>query len=57
LLAVLGAASRLPQDKYSLKIAASDRVSPTQGIRGLAVVSSARTYEVLKVSVANPTMI
>jgi len=51
----LGAAAVYAQDKYSLKSRAESR-SPTSGIRGLVVVSSARTDEVLKVIVANPTM-
>jgi hypothetical protein len=39
------------------EITGRNRVLGLQGIRGLAVVSSARTDEVLKVIVANPTMI
>src|ERR1700740_2185472 len=46
-----------PQDKYSLKTASGIAFSDFRGYEDWQVVSSARTDEVLKVIVANPTMI
>ena len=45
------------QDKYSLKSPSGIAFSDFRGYEGWAHVSSARTDEVLKVIVANPTMI
>src|SRR5262245_18912163 len=45
------------QDKYSLKSPGGIAFSDFKGYEDWAVVSSARTDEVLKVIVANPTMI
>src|SRR5260370_38031831 len=45
------------QDKYSLKSPSGIAFSDFRGYEDWAVVSSARTDEVLKVIVANPTMI
>src|SRR5881628_12334 len=45
------------QDKYSLKSPSGIAFSDFRGYENWAVVSSARTDEVLKVIVANPTMI
>jgi len=45
------------QDKYSLKTSSGIAFSDFKGYEAWAVVSSARTDEVLKVIVANPTMI
>src|SRR5579864_176975 len=58
-LAVLGAAALYAQsqDKYSLKSPSGIAFSDFRGYEDWAVVSSARTDEVLKVIVANPTMI
>ena len=56
LLAALGAAV-YAQDKYSLKTTSGIAFSDFKGYEDWAVVSSARTDEVLKVIVANPTMI
>jgi hypothetical protein len=59
-LAVLGAAAvhaRDAQDKYSLKSPSGIAFSDFRGYEDWSVVSSARTDEVLKVIVANPTMI
>jgi Cytochrome P460 len=56
-LAVLGAAVLYAQDKYSLKSPGGIAFSDFRGYEEWAVVSSARTDEVLKVIVANPTMI
>jgi Cytochrome P460 len=44
-------------DKYSLKSPSGIAFSDFRGYEGWAMVSSARTDEVLKVIVANPTMI
>src|SRR5436309_11966879 len=55
--AVLGAAAVYAQDKYSLKSPSGIAFSDFRGYEDWAVVSSARTDEVLKVIVANPTMI
>ena len=60
-LAVLGAMAVYAQDKnndkYSLKSPSGIAFSDFRGYEDWAVVSSARTDEVLKVIVANPTMI
>jgi hypothetical protein len=60
-LAVLGAAALFAQgqdkDKYSLKSPSGIAFSDFKGYEDWSVVSSARTDEVLKVIVANPTMI
>jgi len=55
-LAALGTAV-YAQDKYSLKSPSGIAFSDFRGYEDWAVVSSARTDEVLKVIVANPTMI
>jgi hypothetical protein len=56
-LAVLGAAAVYAQDKYLLKSPGGIAFSDFRGYEDWAVASSARTTEVLKVIVANPTMI
>jgi hypothetical protein len=56
-LAVLGAAAVYAQDKYSLKSPSGIAFSDFRGYEDWALVSSARTDEVLKVIVANPRMI
>src|SRR6267143_106893 len=56
-LAALGAAAVYAQDKYSLKSPSGIAFSDFRGYEDWSVVSSARTDEVLKVIVANPTMI
>ena len=56
-LVILGAAALYAQDKYSLKTSSGIAFSDFRGYEDWAVVSSARTTEVLKVIVANPTMI
>jgi len=56
-LAVLGGTDVYAQDKYSLKSPSGIAFSDFKGYEDWAVVSSARTDEVLKVIVANPTMI
>jgi hypothetical protein len=56
-LAVLGATVVYAQDKYSLKTSSGIAFSGFKGYEDWAVVSSARTDEVLKVIVANPIMI
>jgi cytochrome P460 len=56
-LAVLVAAAVYAQDKYSLKSPSGIAFSDFRGYEDWSVVSSARTDEVLKVIVANPTMI
>lgn len=56
-LAVLGAAAIYAQDKYSLKSPSGIAFSDFRGYEDWAVVSSARTDEVLKVIVANPMII
>ena len=57
LFAVLVAAVAYAQDKYSLKSPSGIAFSDFRGYEDWSVVSSARTDEVLKVIVANPTMI
>jgi hypothetical protein len=54
---VLGGTAISAQDKYSLKSPSGIAFSDFRGYEDWAVVSSARTDEVLKVIVANPTMI
>jgi hypothetical protein len=56
-LAVLGGTAVYAQDKYALKSPDGIAFSDFKGYEDWAVVSSARTDEVLKVIVANPTMI
>jgi hypothetical protein len=56
-LAVLVATAVYAQDKYSLKSPSGIAFSDFKGYEDWSVVSSARTDEVLKVIVANPTMI
>ena len=56
-LAVMGGIAVSAQDKYSLKSPSGIAFSDFRGYEDWAVVSSARTDEVLKVIVANPTMI
>jgi hypothetical protein len=56
-LAVLVGTTVYAQDKYSLKSPSGVAFSDFKGYEDWAVVSSARTDEVLKVIVANPTMI
>jgi hypothetical protein len=60
-LAILGAravyALGQDKDKYSLKSPSGIAFSDFRGYEDWAVASSARTDEVLKVIVANPTMI
>jgi hypothetical protein len=55
--AVLGGTAIYGQDKYSLKSPSGIAFSDFKGYEDWAVVSSARTEDVLKVIVANPTMI
>src|SRR5215213_8392271 len=56
-LAVLGGTAISAQDKYTLKTPSGVAFSDFKGYEGWEVVSVARTEEVLKVIVANPTMI
>ena len=56
-LAVLGAVALHAQDKYSLKSPSGIAFSDFRGYEDWSVVSSARTDEVLKVIVANPSTI
>jgi hypothetical protein len=56
-LAVLGGTAVYAQDKYSLISPDGIAFSDFKGYEDWAVVSSARTDEVLKVIVSNPTMI
>jgi hypothetical protein len=56
-LAVLVAAVVYAQDKYSLKSPSGIAFSDFKGYEDWSVVSSARTDEVLKVIVGNPTII
>jgi len=57
LLAILAATADSASDKYSLKSPGGIAFSDFRGYEDWAMVSSARTDEVLKVIVANPTMI
>ena len=54
---VLAVTALYAQDKYSLKSPSGIAFSDFRGYEDWAVASSARTDEVLKVIVANPTMI
>jgi Cytochrome P460 len=56
-LAVLAGAAISAEDKYTLKTTSGIAFSDFRGYEDWSVVSSARTDEVLKVIVANPTMI
>jgi Cytochrome P460 len=56
-LIVVGGTAMSAQDKYSLKTSSGIAFSDFRGYEDWAVVSSARTDEVLKVILANPTMI
>ena len=56
-LVALGSTVVYAQDKYSLKSPSGIAFSDFKGYEDWAVVSSARTDEVLKVIVANPIMI
>src|SRR5215471_2075971 len=56
-VAVLGATAVYAQDKYLLKSPSGIAFSDFRGYEDWAVVSSARTDEVIKVIVANPIMI
>jgi hypothetical protein len=56
-LAIMGGTALYAQEKYSLKTPDGIEFSDFKGYEDWAVVSSARTDEVLKVIVANPTMI
>jgi Cytochrome P460 len=56
-VAVAGGTAAYAQDKYSLKSPSGIAFSDFRGYEDWSVVSSARTDEVLKVIVANPTMI
>ena len=56
-LSVLAGTAMSAQDKYSLKTSSGVAFSDFRGYEGWEVVSSAQTDEVLKVIVANPTMI
>src|SRR5579863_10031567 len=56
-LAVLGAPAAYAQDKYTLKSPSGIAFSDFRGYEDWALVSSARTDQVLKVIVANPAMI
>jgi hypothetical protein len=56
-LGVLGSTAIYAQEKYSLKSPSGIAFADFKGYEDWAVVSSARTDEVLKVIVANPTMI
>jgi hypothetical protein len=56
-LVVLVVTALYAQDKYALKSPGGIAFSDFRGYEDWAVVSSARTDEVLKVIVANPTMI
>ena len=57
MLTVLGGTAAHAQDRYSLISPSGIAFSDFRGYEDWAVVSSARTDEVLKVIVANPTMI
>ncbi len=57
LFAVVGVGADSAQDKHSLKSPSGIAFADFRGYEDWSVVSSARTDEVLKVIVANPTMI
>jgi hypothetical protein len=54
---VLGGAAVATQDKYALTSPGAIAFADFRGYEDWAVVSSARTDDILKVIVANPTMI
>src|ERR1700722_3670287 len=54
---LIGIGLKAQQDKYSLKTSSGIAFSDFKGYEDWAVVSSARTDDVLKVIVANPAMI
>ena len=56
-LAILGGTAVPAQDKYALELPSGIAFSDFRGYEDWSVVSSARTDEILKVIVANPTMI
>jgi len=56
-VSALGGTAACAQDKYALQTPSGIAFSDFRGYEDWAVVSSARTDEVLKVIVANPTMI
>ena len=56
-LAVVGVTAVYAQDKYSLKTTSGIAFADFKGYEDWSIVSSARTDEVLKVIVANATMI
>jgi hypothetical protein len=56
-LTLLGGTPAYAQDKYSLKSPGGIAFSDFRGYEDWAVISSARTDEVLKVIIGNPTMI
>ncbi len=56
-VSALGGTAACAQDKYALQTLSGIAFSDFRGYEDWAVVSSARTDEVLKVIVANPTMI
>ena len=56
-MAVVAGSVETSQDKYSLKSPSGIAFADFKGYEDWSVVSSARTDEVLKVIVANPTMI
>ena len=56
-LAILGGRATSAQDKYTLQVPNGLAFSDFRGYEGWQVVSVAQTDEVLKVIVANPTMI
>ncbi len=56
-VSALGGTAAYAQDKYTLKTPSGIAFSDFRGYEDWAVVSSARTDEVLKVIVANPVMI
>ena len=56
-IALMGGAAVYAQDKYALTTPAGVAFADFKGYEDWAVVSSARTDEVLKVIVANPAMI
>jgi hypothetical protein len=56
-LAIFGTRAVYAQDKYSLQSPSGIAFSDFKGYEDWSVVSSARTDDVLKVIVANPTMI
>jgi hypothetical protein len=57
LFAALVATAVYAQDKYSLKSPSGIAFSDFRGYEDWSVISSARTDEILKVIVADPTMI